>query len=265
MMPGYRAFLPLALLALPVLLAGCGLPRRVPDRSAFETFESANTYSRSFDHSPAQTCEAARRALLSQGFVVARAEPDVVEARKYFQHDESHEQVEFRAVCMPQLRGEQQTVLFVNAVQDRYTLRRNNTSASLGVSALGSVSLPIGSTEDSLVKVASETLQDSTFYRRFFGVVERFLPEEIERPAPPPARVQPLLFPVPQYPQPTPAELSPPEGAVLSEILPPPPAEAAPAPAPEPAPAAPVPVPQPAPVPDPEPVPEPVPGPASDP
>ncbi len=237
MKPGYRAFLPLALLALPVLLAGCGLHRSVPDRSAFETFESANTYSRSFDHSPAQTCEAARRALLSQGFVVGRAEADVVEARKYFQHDESHEQVEFRAVCMPQLRGEQQTVVFVNAVQDRYTLRRNNTSASLGVSALGSVSLPIGSTEDSLVKVASETLQDSTFYKRFFGVLERFLPDEVERPAPPEARTQPLLFAVPQYPQPTPAELSPP---VLTESLPaPPPLEPAPAPeaTPEPAPA----------------------------
>src|SRR5690606_34446309 len=137
--------------------------------------ESSNTYSRSFDHSPGKTCEAARRALLSQGFVVGRAEADVVEARKYFQHDDSHEQVEFRAVCMPQLRGDQQTVVFVNAVQDRYVLRRNNTSASLGVSALGSVSLPIGSTEDSL--------------------------------ATPAAQVQPMLFPMPQNPQPTPGEL----------------------------------------------------------
>ena len=65
--------------------------------SAHEAFDSANTYSRSYDHSPAQACEAARRALLSQGFVVGRAEDDVVEARKYFQQDESHEQVEFRA------------------------------------------------------------------------------------------------------------------------------------------------------------------------
>ncbi len=243
MMHGYRAFLPLTLLALPMLLAGCGMHRRVPDRSAFETFESSNTYSRSFDHSPSQTCEAARRALLSQGFVVGRAEADVVEARKYFQHDESHEQVEFRAVCMPQMRGEQQTVVFVNAVQDRYALRRNNTSASLGVSALGSVSLPIGSTEDSLVKVASETLQDSTFYKRFFGVLERFLPEKIDRPAPPEARVQPLLFPVPQYPQPTPAELSPPESQVTVEDLPAPPAPEPAAPQPVPAAGEPAPTP----------------------
>src|SRR5690606_33180986 len=141
---------------LALALGGCMMTRSMPERSAFEAFDSSNTYSRSFDHSPAQACEAARRALLSQGFVVARAEPDIVEARKYFQKDESHEQVEFRTVCMPQTRGEHQTVVFVNAVQDRYVLRKSNTSASLGVSALGSVSLPIGSTEDSLVKVASE-------------------------------------------------------------------------------------------------------------
>lgn len=171
--------------------------------SAHEAFDSSTTYSRSFDHSPAQACEAARRALLSQGFVVGRAEADVVEARKYFQQDESHEQVDFRAVCMPQTRGEQQTVVFVNAVQDRYALRKSNTNASLGVSALGSLSLPIGSSEDSLVKVASQTLQDPGFYKRFFGVLDRFLPEQVERAAKvqPDTRGQPsLLFALPQYP-----------------------------------------------------------------
>ena len=155
--------------------------------SAHEAFDSANTYSRSYDHSPAQACEAARRALLSQGFVVGRAEDDVVEARKYFQQDESHEQVEFRAVCMPQIRGEQQTVVFVNAVTDRYALRKSNTNASVGVSAIGSLSLPIGTREDSLVKVATQTLQDPTFYKRFFSVLDRFLPEQIDRPAKKPA------------------------------------------------------------------------------
>src|SRR5690606_12689972 len=127
---------------------------------------------------------------------------------------------------------------------------------SLGVSALGSVSLPIGSTEDSLVKVASETLQDSTFYKRFFGVLERFLPEHIERPEPAAARVQPLLFPVPQYPQPTPAELAPAEAPVHFEALPEAPATSAPVPQPAPEPA---PQPLPAtPAAEPVPAPEPV-------
>jgi len=219
-MPGpRRPTLMFPLLALA--LGGCMMTRSMPERSAFEAFDSSNTYSRSFDHSPAQACEAARRALLSQGFVVARAEPDIVEARKYFQKDESHEQVEFRTVCMPQTRGEHQTVVFVNAVQDRYVLRKSNTSASLGVSALGSVSLPIGSTEDSLVKVASETLQDPDFYHRFYAVLQRFLPDQVERAARPAPRAQPTLFPIEQYPQPSAAEPVPEQPAATDLPAPP--------------------------------------------
>lgn len=242
MMPGPRSLPLLSASLIALLLGGCGmLPQKKHPRLASEAFDSSNTYSRSYDHSPSQTCEAARRALLSQGFVVGRAEGDVVEARKYFQpRDESHEQVEFRAVCMPQLRGEQQTVVFVNAVQDRYALRKSNTSASLGVSALGSLSLPIGSTDDSLVKVASETVQEEAFYKRFFAVLSRFLPEQIERPAPPAATAQPRLFPMFQVPQPAPAETAPAstEQQPVSQAplsLPAPPAEAAPAPQPVPA------------------------------
>ncbi|GAB3514940.1 hypothetical protein GCM10027400_26220 [Pseudoxanthomonas daejeonensis] len=214
---------------LATLVGGCAMGGRTkPSQSAYEAFDSSNTYSRSLDHSPAQACEAVRRALLSQGFVVGRAEADVVEARKYFQQEESHEQVEFRAVCMPQMRGDQQTVVFVNAVQDRYALRKSNTNASVGVSALGSLSLPIGSSDDSLVKVASETLQDPNFYKRFFAVLDRFLPEEIERPAKASAapQAQPTLFPVPMYPQPLPAELSPEAAPAPAPATPPPAAPA---------------------------------------
>lgn len=229
---------------LAASLGGCAMGGSTkPAQSAYEAFDSSNTYSRSLDHSPAQACEAVRRALLSQGFVVGRADADVVEARKYFQQEESHEQVEFRAVCMPQIRGDQQTVVFVNAVQDRYALRKSNTSASVGVSALGSLSLPIGSSDDSLVKVASETLQDPNFYKRFFAVLDRFLPEEIERPAKPAAstQAQPILFPVQPYPQPVPAELpaeQSPAPAQPAQVPPPAPADAQGVPVAAPAPAA---------------------------
>jgi hypothetical protein len=51
--------------------------------------------------------------------------------------------------------------VFVSAVQDRYALKKSPTSASVGVGALGSVSLPFGSNDDSLVKVASSTVTDA--------------------------------------------------------------------------------------------------------
>ena len=173
-----RPFLLPALLAATLGACSTTAGGGKPQPGAHEAFDSANTYSRSYDHSPAQACEAARRALLSQGFVVGRAEDDVVEARKYFQQDESHEQVEFRAVCMPQIRGEQQTVVFVNAVTDRYALRKSNTNASVGVSAIGSLSLPVSSTDDSLVKVASETIPAGQFYDRFFALMTRLLKDQ---------------------------------------------------------------------------------------
>ncbi|RMU93419.1 hypothetical protein ALP19_200151 [Pseudomonas syringae pv. tomato] len=48
---------------------------------------------------------------------------------------------------------------------------------------LGSVSMPIGSTDDSMVKVASETVSSAKFYERFFGLVENFLPPEVKKAA----------------------------------------------------------------------------------
>jgi hypothetical protein len=40
---------------------------------------------------------------------------------------------------------------------------------------VGSISVPVGSTEDSLVKVASETVPAGVFYDRFFALVQRML------------------------------------------------------------------------------------------
>ena len=98
-------------------MSGCGAPARVfPSQ---EQFGSANTYSRLFNASAAQTCEAARRALLSQG------------------------------------------------------------SASLGVGAFGSVSLPFSSSSDSMVRVGSETIASDAFYDRFFELVRRYLVVEV--------------------------------------------------------------------------------------
>ena len=47
--------------------------------------------------------------------------------------------------------------------------------ASVGVAAIGSVSIPLTSSEDSLVKVASETIPAGPFYDRFFALMQRNL------------------------------------------------------------------------------------------
>jgi hypothetical protein len=45
--------------------------------------------------------------------------------------------------------------------------------------------MPIGSSDDSMVKVASETVSAAKFYERFFTLVELFLPPEAKKPSRP--------------------------------------------------------------------------------
>ena len=162
------------------IMAGCAAPVRVfPSQ---EQFGSANTYSRLFDAPATQTCEAARRALLSQGYIINTASSDLVEGRKSFQPDaEAHLRMEIRVVCAndgpkgPDGAEGKVSLAFVTALQDQYALKKSNNSASLGVGAFGSVSLPFSSSNDSMVRVGSETIASEAFYDRFFELVRRYL------------------------------------------------------------------------------------------
>ncbi len=161
-------------LSISALLTGCAAPLKAfPSQ---EDFSSTVTYSRLFDATPAQTCEAARRALLSQGYLIGTATKDLVEGRKSFQPEpESHLQMEIRIVCAPDTPDGKVSLGFVTALQDVYALKKSNNSASLGVGALGSVSLPFSSSNDAMIKVASKTIASDIFYDRFFDLVKRFL------------------------------------------------------------------------------------------
>jgi Uncharacterized protein conserved in bacteria (DUF2242) len=141
-----------------------------------EAFGSTTTHSRSFAVAPAFACEAARRALLSQGFVIVTADPEHVRGKKNFQPaPENHVEIEFSATCAPDGRGGKKTIAFVNALQDRYALKKSSNSASVGVGPLGSLSLPFSSSDDAMVKVASETITGGPFYDRFFLLLQRYL------------------------------------------------------------------------------------------
>lgn len=159
------------------LLAGCaGQPKTF---ALQESFGSTQTYSRQFSASAADTCEASRRALLSQGYIVSTSRPDLVEGQKSFQPEpDSNLQMSIRVVCAPDSKQGNISLGFVTALQDTYALKKSNNSASLGVGAIGSVSLPFSSSNDSLVRVASETISSGTFYDRFFELVARYLTAE---------------------------------------------------------------------------------------
>ena len=158
-----------------LVMAGC-TSTGVKTFGVQENFGSVATYSRLFDATPAQTCEASRRALLSQGYVISSSSADLVEGKKSFQPEpESHLQMLVRVVCVPEANDGKVSLGFVTAIQDTYALRKTNNSASVGVGAIGSVSLPFSSSSESLVKVGSETIANDTFYDSFFDLVKRYL------------------------------------------------------------------------------------------
>lgn len=178
-----RLWHPLTMATLACLtLAGCfATPTKKVTVYQNEGFQADETYSRLFDASPAAACEAARRALLGQGYLMSKVAPDAISATKSFQPEgDVHVQIVFNVVCVPEGKAAKVATAYVNAIQDRYALKKTSNSASLGVSALGSVSIPLSSNDDSLVKVASETIPAGQFYDRFFALMQRNLDEQVK-------------------------------------------------------------------------------------
>ncbi|QNP49442.1 DUF2242 domain-containing protein [Diaphorobacter aerolatus] len=164
-------------------LTGCSsLPSSMPGLErpvAFSPadFDNTGMYTRHVAASQSRTCEAARRALLSQGYLVNTATDELVTGRKYFQPtNDIHYQVEMRVVCAVDGKNDEKTAAYASALQDRYVIKKINNSASLGVGAIGSLSLPVSATEDTLVKVGSETVSDPRFYELFFQLFDRYVP-----------------------------------------------------------------------------------------
>ncbi len=160
--------------ASALLLGGCATGAK--SFPLQENFASTQTYSRLFDASPAQTCEASRRALLSQGYIIITTQAELVEGQKSFQPEpDTNLQMVIRVVCAPESADGKVSLGFVTALQENYALKKSNNSASLGVGAIGSVSLPFTSGSDSMVKVGSATISADGFYDKFFDLVKRYL------------------------------------------------------------------------------------------
>ena len=164
----------IALTALTALAACSTTPQPKFQQELFDT--GSSPYTHNFNASSADTCEGARRALLSQGYMTTMTRTDTVDGTKNFQPtSDSHVVVEFHVVCTPGVEAGNTSVVYVNAVQNGYALKKSDTSASVGLSILGSVSLPIRSNNDAMVKVSSETIPSGPFYERFFALVNHYV------------------------------------------------------------------------------------------
>ncbi|WP_158939933.1 DUF2242 domain-containing protein [Burkholderia sp. S171] len=165
-------------LAWPLLaLVACASKDAPTPSYQAEMFSTgASPFAHNYDATSRETCEASRRALLSQGYVTTMPQPDTVDATKNFQPAaDTHVVVSFHVVCTAGENASNTSIAYVNAVQDGYTLKKSDTSASVGLSVLGSLSLPIRSNSDSMVKISSETVPAGKFYDRFFSLVGHYL------------------------------------------------------------------------------------------
>ena len=162
-------------------LAGCSSKKTAIYEH--ENFDGSGTFSRNYPVTDKTACESARRALLSQGYIATARTQELIEGRKSFQPGpETNLEINFRVVCVPQTSDGKVSLGFATALQDRYALKKSATSASLGVGALGSLSLPFSSSNDSLVKIGSETIAQRSFYDSFFELVESYLKQDKDSP-----------------------------------------------------------------------------------
>lgn len=161
------------------LLAACGLPAARPPTPAPV---SEKPFQKDFSADDQASCKAAQRALLGDGFLVETAGHDKLKGRKFFRVDnERGNVVEMTITCLANTDGS--STVFANAVRSHFELKKSSSSASVGVSVFGSLSLPIGQSADGMVKTTDETITDPAFYREFFNTVGKSLEENrSERP-----------------------------------------------------------------------------------
>ena len=165
-----------AALTAATAIVGCAGSRAPLSASRFENFDSQETHARLVDATPAQACEAARRALLSQGYLIGSAGAEFVSGRKSFQPTrEAQVDLEMRVVCVRESPGGEIATVFVSGIEERYALKKSSSSASVGVGALGSLSLPFAAGDEALVRVGTQTITQPAFYDRFYALVYRFL------------------------------------------------------------------------------------------
>lgn len=170
---------------LAVLLAGCG------NEAVYtgESFATDSPFKLKVDDTVTVACESARRSLLGQGYLIDSAAGEQVKGRKaYRSADNLNTFIEMNVVCVPDRKG---STLYTNGVLSTYDLKKSGNSASVGISAVGSISLPFGQSADSLVKIAEETIEDKAFYARFFAAVGHVLQEMESRPESEPAPTEP--------------------------------------------------------------------------
>ncbi|MCX7172074.1 MAG: DUF2242 domain-containing protein [Proteobacteria bacterium] len=149
--------------------AGCG------DRPVYrdEAFKEDSPFRRNLAVTAQRACEAAQLAMLSQAYRISMNEATEIRGQKDFQPgDDTNVTIDLDVICKDVTAG---SIIFANAIQTKYELKKSSKTTSVGIPSVGSLSLPWGKTAENLVKVGGETISDEQYYARFFTLVKNIL------------------------------------------------------------------------------------------
>ena len=154
-------------MAFCLMLAACGANSA---RITQDSFSVDSPYKSRLDSNSTVACESARRALLGDGYIIDTDSKENVKGRKAYRMESDRSTfIEMNVVCAEDPDG---SMVYANGVLSTYDVKRSGASASVGVSAFGSVSLPLGQSAESMVKTSEDTIREKEFYRRFFNAVK---------------------------------------------------------------------------------------------
>ena len=88
--------------------------------------------------------------------MITASRADAIAGSKRFQPEgEVHMEIGLHGGVRARGSNERPSTAYVSAQQDRYVIKKAANNTSLGVGALGSISVPLSSSEEALVKVGS--------------------------------------------------------------------------------------------------------------
>jgi hypothetical protein len=152
-----------------LLLTACGGTSTYATK---EDFQTDTRYRRDFSVSAAPVCEAARRVLRGDGYIVENnLNHDLVGTKEFPIEENRQALLRMYVNCSPRGNG---STLFATATEEHFDVKTSSESTSIGIPL---TPLSIGSKKEthSLAKTHGETVTDHSFYQRFYRAIEKEL------------------------------------------------------------------------------------------
>lgn len=155
---------------LLMLVAACGGPTRYAPN---EEFAADARHQRDFSVAATTLCDAARRVLLGDGYLVSRTENlSLVGAKEFQIEEQQHAILSVHANCEQRVGG---STLYVTATEDHYDVKAIRQSSSIGFPMVAPIYYGTQSEANGQVKTHGETVGERGFYERFYRAVQRQL------------------------------------------------------------------------------------------